>query len=98
MFILKNLRTKEVIRFNELKNCCQALAVQYLLIGYWSLSEKVLSLRRYILRYHPKLSTVLLLKLELEEVLKELAKWAIRWKAAQTPRVAVKRAQFTSNA
>lgn len=36
--------------------------------------------------------------LQLEEVLKELAKWAIRWKGAQTPRVAVKRAQFTSNA
>jgi DNA-binding HxlR family transcriptional regulator len=35
---------------------------------------------------------------ELEEVLKELAKWAIRRKGAQTPRVAVKRAQFTSNA
>jgi len=45
--------------------------------GYWSLNEKVLFLREYILRHDQKLNTFLTPQArELEGVLKELAKWA----------------------
>jgi hypothetical protein len=58
LLILKNLNTREAIRFNELKRLCLILAVPYCLIAYWSWSVKGSFQRRSIQKYHPEYNTV----------------------------------------
>jgi DNA-binding HxlR family transcriptional regulator len=99
LFILKNLSTKEVIRFNELKRLLSGISSTVLADRLLELEREGLISKRIYPEIPPKIEYRLTPQArEFEEVLKELAKWAIRWKGAQTPRVAVKRAQFTSNA
>jgi DNA-binding HxlR family transcriptional regulator len=82
LFILKNLSTKEVIRFNELKR---------LLTGISStvLSERLLELEREGLvtkKIYPEVPPRVEYSMtpqakELEVIIKELARWAEKWKS-----------------
>jgi DNA-binding HxlR family transcriptional regulator len=84
LLILKNLCNKEAIRFNELKRSLSGISSTIL-------SERLLELERegliskkiypeippkveYSIRPHAK---------ELETIIKELGKWANRWKSPQ---------------
>jgi DNA-binding HxlR family transcriptional regulator len=81
LLIIKNLRTKETIRFNELK---RALAG----ISSTVLSERLLELEREGLvskKIYPEVPPRVEYSLtpqakELELIIKELAKWVGRWK------------------
>jgi DNA-binding HxlR family transcriptional regulator len=84
LLVLKNLSTKEVIRFNELKR---------LLPGTSStvLSERLLELDREGLiskQIYPEIPPRVAYRLtsrarELETVMKELNRWCIRWKSPE---------------
>jgi DNA-binding HxlR family transcriptional regulator len=84
LLILKNLSTKGVIRFNELKR---------LLTGISStvLSDRLLELERESLvskKIYPEIPPRVEYRLtsqakELEIILKELGRWANRWKASR---------------
>ena len=82
LHIIKNLSTKEVIRFNELK---RALAG----ISSTVLSERLLELEREGLvtkKIYPEVPprveyTITTRAKELEVIIKELARWAEKWKS-----------------
>ena len=82
LFILKNLSTKEVIRFNELKRLLSGISSTVL-------ADRLLELEREGLiskKIYPEIPQRVEYRLttrakELEVVLKELGKWASRWKS-----------------
>ena len=92
LHILKNLSTKEVIRFNELKR---------LLAGISStvLSERLLELEREGLvtkKIYPEVPPRVEYSMtpqakELEVIIKELARWANKWKSPEIKPLAVKK-------
>jgi DNA-binding HxlR family transcriptional regulator len=81
LHILKNLRTKEVIRFNELKRSLSGISSTVL-------SERLLELERVGLvtkKIYPEVPPRVEYSMtpqakELEVIIKELARWAERWK------------------
>ena len=81
LHILKNLRTKEVIRFNELKRSLSGISSTVL-------SERLLELERVGLvtkKIYPEVPPRVEYSLtpqakELEVIIKELARWAEKWK------------------
>jgi len=81
LFILKNLSTKETIRFNELKRALSGISSTVL-------SERLLELEREGLvskKIYPEVPPRVEYSLtpqakELEVVIKELGRWVSRWK------------------
>lgn len=81
LLIIKNLRTKETIRFNELKRALSGISSTVL-------SERLLELEREGLvskKIYPEVPPRVEYSLtpqakELELIIKELAKWVGRWK------------------
>lgn len=84
LLVLKNLRTKEVIRFNELKRLLPGISSTVL-------SERLLELDREGLiskQIYPEIPPRVEYRLtsrarELETVMKELNRWCIRWKSPE---------------
>jgi DNA-binding HxlR family transcriptional regulator len=92
LHIIKNLSTKEVIRFNELK---RALAG----ISSTVLSERLLELEREGLvtkKIYPEVPPRVEYSMtpqakELEVIIKELARWANKWKRPEIKPLAMKK-------
>ena len=84
MHILKNLSTKEVIRFNELKRSLAGISSTVL-------SERLLELEREGLvtkKIYPEVPPRVEYSMtpqakELEVIIKELARWANKWKSPE---------------
>ncbi|AFU60165.1 putative transcriptional regulator, HxlR family [Candidatus Nitrososphaera gargensis Ga9.2] len=89
LHILKNLSTKEVIRFNELKRSLAGISSTVL-------SERLLELEREGLvtkKIYPEVPPRVEYSMtpqakELEVIIKELARWAEKWKRPAGLRVA----------
>jgi DNA-binding HxlR family transcriptional regulator len=55
LLILKNLNTKEVIRFNELKKVLLGISSTVLSKRlYWNYNEKVLLVKKFTRQFHPE--------------------------------------------
>lgn len=88
LLVLKNLSTKEVIRFNELKRLLPGISSTVL-------SERLLELDREGLiskQIYPEIPPRVEYRLtsrarELETVMKELNRWCIRWKSPEEIKV-----------
>jgi DNA-binding HxlR family transcriptional regulator len=84
LHILKNLSTKEVIRFNELKRSLSGISSTVL-------SERLLELEREGLvtkKIYPEVPPRVEYSItpqakELEVIIKELARWARKWKSPE---------------
>jgi DNA-binding HxlR family transcriptional regulator len=92
LHILKNLSTKEVIRFNELKRSLAGISSTVL-------SERLLELEREGLvtkKIYPEVPPRVEYSMtpqskELEVIIKELARWAEKWKSPALKPVAQKK-------
>ncbi|MEP0824640.1 MAG: helix-turn-helix transcriptional regulator [Nitrososphaera sp.] len=92
LHILKNLSTKEVIRFNELKRSLAGISSTVL-------SERLLELEREGLvtkKIYPEVPPRVEYSMtpqakELEVIIKELARWADKWKNPSGLKVAAQR-------
>lgn len=92
LHILKNLSTKEVIRFNELKRSLAGISSTVL-------SERLLELEREGLvtkKIYPEVPPRVEYSMtpqakELEVIIKELARWANKWKSPEIKPLAVKK-------
>lgn len=99
LLILKNLSTKETIRFNELK---RALAG----ISSTVLSERLLELEREGLvskKIYPEVPPRVEYSMtpqarELEVIIKELGRWVGRWKRPESVKAQVKKEKGASSA
>jgi DNA-binding HxlR family transcriptional regulator len=79
--ILKNLSTKQVIRFNELKKILSGISSTVLAARLLELEREGLVSKKIYPEIPPKVEYSLTIQAkELEEILKELGKWASRWK------------------
>jgi DNA-binding HxlR family transcriptional regulator len=92
LHIIKNLSTKEVIRFNELKRSLAGISSTVL-------SERLLELEREGLvtkKIYPEVPPRVEYSMtpqakELEVIIKELARWANKWKHPEIKPLAVKK-------
>lgn len=92
LHILKNLSTKEVIRFNELKRSLAGISSTVL-------SERLLELEREGLvtkKIYPEVPPRVEYSMtpqakELEVIIKELARWAEKWKSPAGLKVAAQK-------
>jgi DNA-binding HxlR family transcriptional regulator len=83
LLILKNLSTKEVIRFNELKKILSGISSTVLAERLLELEREGLVTKKIYPEIPPKVEYALTMRAkELEVILKELARWASRWKSA----------------
>ena len=88
MLILKNLCTKEVIRFNELKTLLTGISSTVLADRLSELKRESLISKKIYPEIPPKVEYRLTLRAkELRVIFKELGTWASRWKA---PRITTK--------
>ena len=88
LLILKNLCTKEVIRFNEFKILLPGISSTVLADRLLELEREGLVSKRIYAEIPPKVEYSLTVRAkELGIVLRDLAKWASRWKM---PRLAAK--------
>ncbi len=88
LLILKNLSTKGVIRFNELKKILLGISSTVLADRLLELEREGLVSKKIYPEIPPKVEYRLTTQAkELEVILKELGKWASRWKA---PRITTK--------
>src|SRR5712691_4972936 len=79
LLILKNLRTKEVIRFNELKKTLSGISSTVLAERLLELEREGLVTKKIYPEIPPKVEYALTIRAkELEVILKELARWANR--------------------
>jgi DNA-binding HxlR family transcriptional regulator len=82
LLILKNLRTKEAIRFNELKKVLSGISSTVLSERLLELEREGLVSKKIYTEVPPKVEYSLTTRArELEDILKDLAKWASRWKS-----------------
>ena len=93
LLILKNLCTKEVIRFNEFKTLLPGISSTVLADRLLELEREGLVSKKIYAEIPPKVEYSLTVRAkELGIVLRELAKWASRWKM---PRLATKTKTYT---
>ena len=84
LFILKNLSTKEVIRFNELKKVLSGISSTVLSERLLELEREGLVSKKIYPEIPPKVEYSLTRRAkELEVILKELGRWVSRWKASE---------------
>lgn len=85
LLILKNLSTKEVIRFNELKKTLSGISSTVLAERLLELERAGLVTKKIYPEIPPKVEYALTIRAkELEVILKEPARWANRWKSTGT--------------
>ena len=83
LLILKNLSTKEVIRFNELKKILSGISSTVLADRLLELEHEGLVTKKIYPEMPPRVEYALTMPAkELEVILKELARWVSRWKSA----------------
>jgi DNA-binding HxlR family transcriptional regulator len=83
LLILKNLSTKDVIRFNELKKILSGISSTVLAERLLELEREGLVIKKIYPEIPPKVEYALTMRAkELEVILRELARWASRWKPA----------------
>jgi DNA-binding HxlR family transcriptional regulator len=88
MLILKNLCTKEVIRFNEFKTLLPGISSTVLADRLSELEHEGLVSKKIYPEIPPKVEYRLILRAkELRVIFKELGTWASRWKV---PRITTK--------
>ena len=93
LLILKNLCTKEIIRFNEFKTLLPGISSTVLADRLLELEREGLISKKIYAEIPPKVEYSLTVRAkELGVVLRELAKWASRWKM---PRLAAKTKVYT---
>jgi DNA-binding HxlR family transcriptional regulator len=84
LLILKNLSTKEVIRFNELKKVLSGISSTVLSERLLELEREGLVSKKIYPEIPPKVEYSLTRRAkELEVILKELGRWVSRWKASE---------------
>ena len=84
LLILKNLSTKEVIRFNELKKVLSGISSTVLSERLLELEREGLVSKKIYPEIPPKVEYSLTRRAkELEVILKELGRWVNRWKASE---------------
>ena len=84
LLILKNLSTKGVIRFNELKRLLTGISSTVLADRLLELERESLVSKKIYPEIPPRVEYRLTSQAkELEIILKELGKWANRWKASR---------------
>ena len=81
LLILRNLSTKDVIRFNELKRLLSGISSTVLADRLLELEREGLVSKKIYPEIPPKVEYSLTIQAkELEVILKELGRWASRWK------------------
>jgi DNA-binding HxlR family transcriptional regulator len=84
LLILKNLSTKEVIRFNELKKVLSGISSTVLSERLLELEREGLVSKKIYPEIPPKVEYSLTRRAkELEVILKELGRWVSRWKVSE---------------
>ena len=84
LIILKNLSTKEVIRFNELKKVLSGISSTVLSERLLELEREGLVSKKIYPEIPPKVEYSLTRRAkELEVILKDLGRWVSRWKASE---------------
>ncbi|HYY50340.1 MAG TPA: helix-turn-helix domain-containing protein [Nitrososphaeraceae archaeon] len=84
LLILKNLSTKGVIRFNELKRLLTGISSTVLADRLLELERESLVSKKIYPEIPPRVEYRLTTQArELEVILKELGKWADRWKVSK---------------
>src|SRR5687767_3191580 len=84
LHILKNLSTKEVIRFNELKRSLSGISSTVLSERLLELEREGLVTKKIYPEVPPRVEyTITLQAKELEVIIKELARWANKWKSPE---------------
>lgn len=90
LLILKNLNTKEPIRFNELKRLMPGISSTVLTDRLLELEREGLISKKIYAEIPPKVEYRLTVRAkELGVILKELGRWAQRWKAPRIPATTV---------
>jgi DNA-binding HxlR family transcriptional regulator len=81
LLILRNLSTKDVIRFNELKRLLSGISSTVLADRLLELEREGLVSKKIYPEIPPKVEYSLTIQAkELEVILRELGRWASRWK------------------
>lgn len=84
LLILKNLSTKEVIRFNELKRLLPGISSTVLAERLLDLDREGLISKQIFPEIPPRVEYRLTPRAkELETVLKDLNRWCLRWKSPE---------------
>lgn len=90
LLILRNLFTKEVIRFNELKRLMPGISSTVLTDRLLELEREGLISKKIYAEIPPKVEYRLTVRArELGILLKEIGRWAQRWKAPRIPAATV---------
>jgi DNA-binding HxlR family transcriptional regulator len=90
LHILKNLSTKEVIRFNELKRSLAGISSTVLSERLLELEREGLVTKKIYPEVPPRVEYSMTLQAkELEVIIKELARWAEKWKSPTGLKTAV---------
>ena len=90
LLILRNLFTKEVIRFNELKRLMPGISSTVLTDRLLELEREGLISKKISAEIPPKVEYRLTVQArELGILLKEIGRWAQRWKAPRIPAATV---------
>ncbi|AIC16482.1 winged helix-turn-helix transcriptional regulator [Nitrososphaera viennensis] len=85
LLIIKNLRTKETIRFNELKRALSGISSTVLSERLLELEREGLVTKKIYPEVPPRVEYSLTAQAkELEVIIKELAHWVGRWKRPQS--------------
>ncbi len=88
LLILKNLSTKEVIRFNELKRLLPGISSTVLAERLLDLDREGLISKQIYPEIPPRVEYRLTARAkELETVLKDLNRWCLRWKSPEELKV-----------
>jgi DNA-binding HxlR family transcriptional regulator len=91
LLILKNLHTKEAIRFNELKRTLGEISSTVLAARLLEMEREGLISKKIFLEIPPRVEYRLTARArELGVILKDLGEWALRWKS---PRMASTKVQ-----
>ncbi len=92
LHILKNLSTKEVIRFNELKRSLAGISSTVLSERLLELEREGLVTKKIYPEVPPRVEYSMTAQAkELEVIIKELARWAEKWKGPALKPVAQKK-------
>ncbi len=82
LFILKNLSTRNVIRFNELKRSMPGISSTVLSERLLELEREGLVTKKIYPEVPPRVEYSMTVQArELEVIIKELARWANKWKS-----------------
>ena len=90
LLILKNLNTKEAVRFNELKKLLPGISSTVLAARLLEMEREGLISKKSYPEIPPKVEYRLTARArELEVILKELGGWAQRWRSPRIPATTV---------